>query len=143
MTCVFPYAIVDAPNWVAEHLGASSWRPRHPFPALMAGVHQVHGPTKAFPSRQELQLRRTPQFSARLDPMTLMVMSPYRYTSHFSLRHLSFNVNREIVVVVGANIVIATEPIIEHGNTPNVNKGTGCNWWSVFPSRLHADHVKS
>ena len=23
---------------VAEHLGASSWRPRHPFPALMAGV---------------------------------------------------------------------------------------------------------
>ena len=27
----------DAPNWVAEHLGASSRRPRHPFPALMAG----------------------------------------------------------------------------------------------------------
>ena len=27
-----------APNWVAEHLGASSRRPRHPFPALMAGV---------------------------------------------------------------------------------------------------------
>ena len=27
----------DAPNWVAEHLGASSQRPRHPFPALMAG----------------------------------------------------------------------------------------------------------
>ena len=26
-----------APNWVAEHLGASSRRPRHPFPALMAG----------------------------------------------------------------------------------------------------------
>ena len=28
----------DAPNWVAEHLGASSRRPRHPFPALMAGA---------------------------------------------------------------------------------------------------------
>ena len=28
----------DAPNWVAERLGASSRRPRHPFPALMAGV---------------------------------------------------------------------------------------------------------
>ena len=26
-----------APNWVAEHLGASSRRPRHPFPALIAG----------------------------------------------------------------------------------------------------------
>ena len=26
-----------APNWVAEHLGASSRRPRHPFPTLMAG----------------------------------------------------------------------------------------------------------
>ena len=25
-------------NWVAEHLGASSRRPRHPSPALMAGV---------------------------------------------------------------------------------------------------------
>ena len=24
---------------VAERLGASSWRPRHPFPALMAGVN--------------------------------------------------------------------------------------------------------
>ena len=29
----------DAPNWVAERLGASSRRPRHPFPALMAGVN--------------------------------------------------------------------------------------------------------
>ena len=28
---------MHAPNWVAEHLGASSRRPRHPFPALMAG----------------------------------------------------------------------------------------------------------
>ena len=27
-----------APNWVAEHLGASSRRPRNPFPAQMAGV---------------------------------------------------------------------------------------------------------
>ena len=40
----------DAPNWVAEHLGASSRRPRHPFPALMAGEPWpctcVHGPKK-------------------------------------------------------------------------------------------------
>ena len=50
---------------------------------------------KTFPSHQEMQLRRPPQFSAHMDSMTLMVMSPYRYTSHFYLRHLSFNLNWE------------------------------------------------
>ena len=45
-------------------------------------------------------------------------MSPYRYNSHFSLRHLSFNLNRG-VVVVWANIVIAAEPVIQHAYTPN------------------------
>ena len=30
---------LHASNWVAEHLGASSRCPRHPFPALMAGVN--------------------------------------------------------------------------------------------------------
>ena len=36
--CVFLHTHArDAPNWVAERLGASSRRPRHPFPALMAG----------------------------------------------------------------------------------------------------------
>ena len=48
-----------APNWVAEHLGASSRRPRHPFPALMAGANPgrctcVHGPK----SQVRRQLRR-------------------------------------------------------------------------------------
>ena len=82
--CVFLHTHArDAPNWVAEHLEASSRRPRHPFSALMAGETPGRVPVytalkKAFPSRQELQLRRTPQFSARLDPMTLMVMSPHR-----------------------------------------------------------------
>ena len=38
--CVSPYApTMHAPKWVAEHLGASSRRPCHPFPALMAGVN--------------------------------------------------------------------------------------------------------
>ena len=38
--CLSPYAPTkNAPDWVAEHLGASSRRPRHPFPALMAGVN--------------------------------------------------------------------------------------------------------
>ena len=58
-------------------------------------------------------------FFARLDSMTSMVMSPYRNTSHFSLRHLSFNLNRE-VVVVGAKNVVAAVPVIEHADTPNV-----------------------
>ena len=34
---VCPGACLRAANWVAEHLGASSRRPRRPFPALMAG----------------------------------------------------------------------------------------------------------
>ena len=58
---------------VAEHLGASSRRRRHPFPALMAGeplaVYLCTRPKKAFPSHHELQLRRPPQFSARLDSL--------------------------------------------------------------------------
>ena len=33
---VCPGSFLRAPNWVAEHLGASSRRPRHPFSALMA-----------------------------------------------------------------------------------------------------------
>ena len=46
-----PGSCLHAANWVAEHLGASSRRPRHPFPAPMAGGGQpwpctcVHGPT--------------------------------------------------------------------------------------------------
>ena len=79
----------------------------------------VYTALKKIPLRQELQLRRLPQFSARMDSMTLMVMSPYRNTSHFSLRHLSFNLNRE-VVVVGAKNVVAAVPVIEHADTPNV-----------------------
>ena len=47
----------DAPNWVAEHLGASSRRPRHPFPALMAGVNPGRVPVhRTLPSTEsELQ----------------------------------------------------------------------------------------
>ena len=51
--------------------------------------------------------------------MTKMVMSPYKNTSHFLLRHLSFNLNRE-VVVVGAKNVVAAVPVNEHADTPNV-----------------------
>ena len=36
---VCPGSCLRAANWVAEHLGESSRRPRHPFPALMTGVN--------------------------------------------------------------------------------------------------------
>ena len=52
--------------------------------------------------------------------MTLMVMSPYRYTSHFSLRTLVLQLEPGIVVVVWANIVNAAETAIQQANTPNV-----------------------
>ena len=105
-------------------------------------VYLCTRPKKAFPSHHELQLRRTPQFSARLDSMTLTVMSPYRYTYHFSLRHMSFNLNREVVEVVWANIVSTTEPVIQHAYTPNdllvleVNEG-------VYPFISNATQIES
>ena len=49
----------------------------------------------------------------------MMDMPSYRNTSHFTLRPLPFNLNRE-VVVVGANNVVAADPVIEHADTPNV-----------------------
>ena len=49
-----------APNWVAEHLGASSRRPRHPFPTLMVGEPWpctcVHGPEKTHRPSRHLSL---------------------------------------------------------------------------------------
>ena len=56
--------------------------------------------------------------TSTLTRSTLMVLSPYRYNSHFSLRHLSFNLNRE-EVIVSANSVVVAEPAIQHANTPN------------------------
>ena len=50
----------------------------------------------------------------------MMVLSPYRYSSHFSLRHLSFNLNWEVVAVVWANFINAAEPVIEHADAPDV-----------------------
>ena len=122
---------------VAEHLGASSRRPRHPFPALMAGEPPgrvpVHTALKDIPSPHELQLRRPPQFSARPDPM------PCRHNNgielHLCTHHLDGLVTVQIqlplltaplvlqlepgiVVVVWTNFVIAAEPEIQHAYTP-------------------------
>ena len=61
-TCLCRYErTAHAPNWVAERLGASSRRPRHPFPALMAGVNPgpvpVHRALQAHPQPSEMHLR--------------------------------------------------------------------------------------
>ena len=53
-----------APNWVAEHLGASSRRPRHPFPALMAGV--THGRVPVYTALKSLPTDTTPLLTAKL-----------------------------------------------------------------------------
>ena len=141
--CVYPYApTTNAPNWVAEHLGASSRRPRHPFPALMAGETPgrvpVYTALKLNPSCHEGMLIPMPrseggttqrwcdplpnrvktkaeahpwatlphdhgppkrkvavQIHLPLLTVTLAVNlkreSPYRKTSHFSLRHWPSN----------------------------------------------------
>ena len=49
---------MHAPNWVAERLGASSLRPRHPFSALMAEVNPGPVPVhRALPSHLEQATR--------------------------------------------------------------------------------------
>ena len=110
--------------WVAEHLGASSRRPRHPFPALMAGGNPwpctcVHGqknqPINRRTAPVELQNRDIDHHSNVLRSSTACTAT------------LALQLELEVVVVVGANIVIAADRIIEHANTPNDYKSTGCN----------------
>ena len=91
---------------VAEHLGASSRRPHHPFPALMAGETPgrvpVYTALKTHPVH-ELQLR-----------------SCTTWTSTTCTATLALQLELEVVVVVGANSVVAADPIIEHTDAPNV-----------------------
>ena len=105
--------------------------------------------------------------------------SPYRYTSHFSLRHLSVNLKREspyrinlalltatlalqlepgiteqihlqlltatlvcqletgIVVVVGANLVVVAETVIQHANTSNELLVLEMDEEEIFSSNRH------
>ena len=117
----------DASNWVVEHMGASSRRPRHPFPALMAGetpgrvpVYTALKTHPIIPRRAENCNCGEPQFLHNWTPWpvthnghvttdknctcartTWMVMSPYRYTSHCILRHLSINLNQEKLELSG------------------------------------------
>ena len=70
---------------VAEHLGASSRRPRHPFPALMAGVNPGRVPVNTALKIRPLDVQHghvdnlvrksaptaeTPQFSALSGPLS-------------------------------------------------------------------------
>ena len=107
-----------APNWVAEHLGASSRRPRHPFTAQMAGATPgrvpVYTAQKLKPSRHEQHL-----WSCTTGTSTTCVAAP--------LRPLPFKHELEVVEVVGANIVMQLIQSLSMKNTPNEYKGTGCN----------------
>ena len=132
---------------VAEHLGASSRRPRHPFPALMAGEPPGRVPVYTVLKSHPINPRRAencncgkPQFSARLDPMPCHHNNGHVTTVqelHLCTLHLDGLVTEQIHlplltatfvlqletgkdVVVWANFVIAAEPAIQHANTPNV-----------------------
>ena len=83
-----------APNWVAEHLGASSRRPRHPFPALMAGVTPGRVPVYTALKTHPINPRTTPVDLYRLQ------------------------LELEVVVVVGTNIVNAAEPSLSMQTHP-------------------------
>ena len=96
---------------VAEHLGASSRRPRHPFSALMAGETWpctcVHGPTKKKTTHQ---------------PQTAPVELHNRDIDHScssTTATIALQLELEVVVVVGANNVNAAEPAIQQANKPN------------------------
>ena len=155
---VCPATRTHAPNWVAEHLGASSRRPRHPFPALMArepqAVYLCTRPKKAFPSHHELQLRRSQQFSARLDSMPCHNNGHVTQTKNCTCArttngHVSVQIHLPLltatlvlqrepgkVVVVWANTVLATEPVIQHAHTRRT-LGTGNNRRRYFQSASH------
>ena len=99
-----------APNWVAEHLGASSRRPRHPFPALMAGEPWpctcVHGPKKIKPV-DECQLRSLHSLLHCLD--------------HH--RHLSLRNDRQCATVSGIDVAtVGSGP-----SSPRLHPRTRCN----------------
>ena len=103
---------------VAEHLGASCRRPRHPFPALMAGATHGRVPVYTAQKRDLIKPRTAPVEQHNRDTTTC-VAAP---TATIALQ-----LELEEVVVVSTNNVNAAEPAIQHANTPNVYKGTGCN----------------
>ena len=91
---------------VAEHLGASSRRPRHPFPTLMAGeplaVYLCTRPKKSTITRRtapvELHNRDINHLSKKLHSSTACTAT------------LALQLELEVVVVVGAKNASAAEP---------------------------------
>ena len=87
---------------MAEHLGASSRRPRHPFPALMAGVSPwpcacAHGPKKSTrrrachqPVQETMPTGGTPQFLHCLDQPRHLSLHNNRHVND-SVQHRSCN----------------------------------------------------
>ena len=77
-----------------------------PCHAQKAGT--THKWCDPLPSRVKNQSGGTPLGNTSLlTRSTLKDMTPYRYNSQFSLRHLCFNLNREVDVIVGANLDVA------------------------------------
>ena len=115
----------DAPNWVAEHLGASSRRPRHPFPALMAGVSPGRVPVYTAPKKKNLPV--TPRNATAETYAVFCTSGLHGLDGHVTVQiHLPLltstlvhQLEPGIVVVVWANIVVAAEPVIQHAYTPN------------------------
>ena len=136
--CVSPYApTTNAPNWVAEHLGASSRRPRHPFSALMAGETPGRVPvyTALKRSASNSSTRHAPtqqghrppcQCTATRPPRGATVgaqMAPHRPAPvelHKQHSDPCLQLELEVVVVVGATNATTADPVLEHGDTPNI-----------------------
>ena len=113
-----------ATNWVAEHLGASSRRPRHPFPALMAGATPDCVPVYTAQKRDPIKPRTAPveQHNSDIDHLCSSTTAT-----------IALQLELDVVVVVGANNVNAAEPTIQHAKTPRL-LSTGNNRQCIFQS---------
>ena len=116
---VCPATRTHAPNWVAEHLGASSRRPGHPFPALMAGEPQaVYLCTRPKNLSRQNEEPRTPTVRSH---SFLHVLTPCPVTKqracntvqelHLCTHHLDGHVSVQIQLpLLTATLVLQHEP---------------------------------
>ena len=100
-----------APNWVAEeHLGASSRRPRHPFPALMAGATPGRVPVYTAQKNSFRHAMNSTCGAAQQGhrpPQQCTVTDLHLCSSTACTATLAIQLELEVVVVVGAKIVNA------------------------------------
>ena len=118
---------------VAEHLGASSRRPRHPFPALMAGEplavylctrpkKPTHQPTNSTcgAAQQEIDhlcSSTTATIALQLELKVVVVVGANNVNA--AEPFLVLVISSRVVVVVWASFVIAADPEIQHAYTTN------------------------